>query len=313
MDQVLHRLEHHRPPGTGEIEQPLDAEQVRAAQRDQRLHRALEHRPDQRRLVAHDEADDAVANATPRRRSPSAARWRRSARCRSGVFGSMSPFTATSIAARGLRSSSIARQLLDRLAVGDVGLRDDDAVGQDRLLARLRRLLEIFQPVHRVDHREHDLDGEFSRRARGRWRRSAGSGSGRRGRWFRSARGRNAGFFRGRGRTTSRRSVFCKSVRVLQHRQPLPSSVTSSLLSRSSASSMPSDPNSLTISAVPLPSGVSRNRRTSVVFPAPRNPVTIVTGSREPRSRFCRRPKPATARETDGVGPYGEDCTSRRG
>ena len=40
---------------------------------------------------------------------------------------------------------------------------------------------------------------------------------------------------------TSRRSAFCKSVRVLQHRQPLPSSVTSSLLSRSSASSMPSD------------------------------------------------------------------------
>ena len=53
---------------------------------------------------------------------------------------------------------------------------------------------------------------------------------------------------------------------------------------------MPSEPNSLTISAVPLPSGVSRNRRTSVVLPAPRKPVTIVTGSRDPRSRFCRRP-----------------------
>ncbi len=89
---------------------------------------------------------------------------------------------------------------------------------------------------------------------------------------------------------TSRRSVFCKSVRVLQHMQPLPSSVTSSLLWRSRASSIPSDPNSLTMSAVPLPSVVSRNRRTSVVFPAPRKPVTIVTGSREPRSRFCRRP-----------------------
>src|SRR5439155_26482543 len=89
---------------------------------------------------------------------------------------------------------------------------------------------------------------------------------------------------------------FCKSVRVLQHKQPLPSSVTSSLLSRSRASSMPSHPNSLTISAVPFPSGESRKRRTSVVFPAPRNPVTIVTGSRDPRSRFCRRPKrPASA------------------
>src|SRR5882724_11387263 len=54
---------------------------------------------------------------------------------------------------------------------------------------------------------------------------------------------------------------------------------------------MPSEPNSLTTSAVPRPSGDSRKRRTRVVLPAPRKPVTIVTGSREPRSRFCRRPK----------------------
>ena len=80
---------------------------------------------------------------------------------------------------------------------------------------------------------------------------------------------------------TSLRSAICRSVRVLQQRQPLPSSVTSSLLARSSASSMPSEPNSLTISAVPRPSGVSRKRRTSVVLPAPRKPVTIVTGSRD--------------------------------
>ena len=61
--------------------------------------------------------------------------------------------------------------------------------------------------------------------------------------------------------------------------------------SRNSASSMPTEPNSLTISAVPRPSGVCRKRRTRVVLPAPRKPVTIVTGSRDPRARFCRRPK----------------------
>ena len=60
---------------------------------------------------------------------------------------------------------------------------------------------------------------------------------------------------------------------------------------------MPSEPNSLTTSAVPRPSGVSRKRRTSVVFPAPRNPVTMITGSREPRSRFCRRPKRVAVEE----------------
>ncbi len=72
--------------------------------------------------------------------------------------------------------------------------------------------------------------------------------------------------------------------------QPLPSSVTSSVLLRRSASSMPTEPNSLTMSAVPSPSGVSRNFRTSVVLPEPRNPVTMVTGNRVPRSRFWRRP-----------------------
>ena len=66
---------------------------------------------------------------------------------------------------------------------------------------------------------------------------------------------------------------------------------TSSVLERTSASSMPTAPYSLMMTALPRPSGVARNRRNSVVFPAPRNPVTIVTGSREPRSRFCRRPK----------------------
>ena len=45
MDQVLHRLEHHRALAAREIEQPLDAQEIGPAQRDQRLHRALEHRP----------------------------------------------------------------------------------------------------------------------------------------------------------------------------------------------------------------------------------------------------------------------------
>ena len=89
---------------------------------------------------------------------------------------------------------------------------------------------------------------------------------------------------------TSRCSVTCRSERTLQHRQPLPSSAMLSLDERSSASSMPVSPNSLTMTAVPAPCGVARKRRTSVVFPAPRKPVTTVTGIRAPRSRFARRP-----------------------
>ncbi len=53
---------------------------------------------------------------------------------------------------------------------------------------------------------------------------------------------------------------------------------------------MPTAPNSLTITAVPAPSGDLRKRRISVVFPAPRNPVTTVTGTRAPRSRLSLRP-----------------------
>ena len=83
----------------------------------------------------------------------------------------------------------------------------------------------------------------------------------------------------------------------MQHRQPLPSSVTSSLDPRTSASSMPTLPNSLMTTAVPAPSGVARKRRTSVVLPAPRKPVTTVTGMRAPRARLSRRPNGPASRE----------------
>src|SRR6266849_4121944 len=65
---------------------------------------------------------------------------------------------------------------------------------------------------------------------------------------------------------TSPRSAICRSERVLQHRHPLPRRVTSSVLPRRSASSMPTLPNSLMTTAVPSPSAVVRKRRTSVVF-----------------------------------------------
>ena len=91
---------------------------------------------------------------------------------------------------------------------------------------------------------------------------------------------------------TSRRNAICKSVRVLQHRQPLPSSVTSSLLSRSSASSMPSAPNSLTISAVPWPSGrFEEPPHQRGLSGAEKAGDDRHRQSRAPRSRFCRRPK----------------------
>ena len=96
---------------------------------------------------------------------------------------------------------------------------------------------------------------------------------------------------------TRLRSAFCRSKRMLQHRQPLPSSVTSSLEARTSASSMPTLPNSLMTTAVPSPSGRARKRRSSVVFPAPRKPVRTVTGIFAPRACLSLRPKGSVSRE----------------
>ena len=55
----------------------------------------------------------------------------------------------------------------------------------------------------------------------------------------------------------------------MQQTQPLPSSTVSSALSRTSASSMPTAPNSLMMTAVPCPSGEARKRCSSVVLPLP--------------------------------------------
>src|SRR5262249_41796945 len=84
---------------------------------------------------------------------------------------------------------------------------------------------------------------------------------------------------------------------MLQHRQPLPSSVTFSVEARTSASSMPTLPNSLITTAVPSPMGLARNRRTNVVLPAPRKPVTTITGSLAPRACLSLRPNRPASRE----------------
>jgi len=81
------------------------------------------------------------------------------------------------------------------------------------------------------------------------------------------------------------RKVSCRSVRILQQRQPLPSSTVTSLLDRNRALSMPISPYSLTMTAVLAPSGFSSSARIRVVLPEPRNPVTAMTGSRGPRGR----------------------------
>ena len=201
------------------------------------------------------------------------------------------------MAARGLSSCRRRVRRSTVAGVGEIGLRDHDAVGEDHLLARLRRRCRVRLAVHRVDHGEHHLDVRTRRRARGRSRTSAGSAPDRRGPLVSiSDAAETAALCRARGRPPAGAARSADRCGCCSRGSRCRAAV-SSALSRSSASSMPTAPNSLTISAVPAPSGVSRNRRTSVVLPAPRNPVTMVTGIRAPRSRFCRRPNGPASRE----------------
>ena len=79
---------------------------------------------------------------------------------------------------------------------------------------------------------------------------------------------------------------------TVQHRQPLASSNSWPLSApvssqpmpqlRSSSPSMPSSPNSLTMTAMRLPCAWVSKWRSSVVLPLPKKPVTMVAGI------FCR-------------------------
>ena len=82
----------------------------------------------------------------------------------------------------------------------------------------------------------------------------------------------------GREPSSRRSSVSTRSPRTVQHRQPSDSSITSSPDASISAWSSPMAPNSFTITAVRCSAGSRSSRLSSVVLPAPRNPVRTVTG-----------------------------------
>ena len=229
-----------------------------------------------------------AASATKPERSPAAGSM---TRC-----GSSAPLTAMSMVARGLR---LCRRCVSRstvAGVGEIGLRDHEAVGEDHLLARLGGAVERGFAVDRVDHGQHHLDVKFA----------AERAVGGEGLQDRAGIGETAGLDHDAAERRHRAALAIDhqaAQRVLQvgagvaAEAAVAEQQVSSALSRTSASSMPTAPNSLTMTAVPCPSGVARKRRTSVVLPAPRKPVTIVTGIRAPRSRFCRRPNGPASRE----------------
>jgi len=90
----------------------------------------------------------------------------------------------------------------------------------------------------------------------------------------------------GLGRVSSASITGRNSSATVQHRQPLASSTMSSSAQpgmphwRNVSPSMPISPNSLTMMAMRRPAAWDITWRSSVVFPAPRKPVTMVAGMR---------------------------------
>ena len=179
------------------------------------------------------------------------------------------------------------------------------------LLARLGRPFRASPARRRHRRRRPPPRRRIRRRARGRSRRFAGSGRGRRARWSRSGCARNAGPRRARGRPPAGAARSAGRCGNCSTGSRCRAASTSSVALRSSASSMPTAPNSLTTTAVPRAFRRLRKRRTSVVLPAPRKPVTMVTGIRAPRARFCRRPNGPASREGKRCDAFGQKSISR--
>ena len=131
----------------------------------------------------------------------------------------------------------------------------------------------------------------------------------------------------GRSRASSLSMVGMKSSATVQQMQPLVSSTISpgaqafAAHSSTSPPSKPASPNSLTITAMRRPSACVSSERSSVVLPAPRNPVRTVTGTRDiansPQGeRFSQSGSPAAMNTTLGTAAatiwLRRPCASRK-
>ena len=167
------------------------------------------------------------------------------------------------------------------LVRGDqVGLADEDLVGEADLAARLLAVVELLRRVLGIDQREDRVEqvalGDLVVHEEGLRHRARG----RPGRWSRSRRGRSRA-----GPCASWPPAVCsasrRSSRIVQQMQPLLIWTICSFDSVTRMSlSMFSSPNSFSITAIFWPCASLRMRLSSVVLPEPRKPVRMVAGMR---------------------------------
>ena len=131
---MLHELHQHRSLAAFDIEKAFDTQQVRPTQLHQRIHRTRKYRPWHRRFFGQDKTADTITVGGLRNEWVAlvGGRFDKTLRIdfavdrlqdlRSGIEGAQS---------RGQRGQPTV--------AGNIGLRDDETVGEYRLLARLGR------------------------------------------------------------------------------------------------------------------------------------------------------------------------------
>src|SRR5204862_8111788 len=118
------RVHHYRSAAAGDVEQALHAQEIAAAQRNERLHGAREGVPRERRILGENEAQDAIAVLG----FGDEARARRSTGRRIALEHKARIEIAVDRAVNGgarIERAKASCELLDRLRLGEVTLRDD--------------------------------------------------------------------------------------------------------------------------------------------------------------------------------------------
>src|SRR5262249_16690082 len=159
----------------------------------------------------------------------------------------------------GVDAADTRLHLAELVGIDQVGLVEQDDVGERDLVLRLRRVLEAVLQPFGVGDRDHRVELGLAAATRAHDERLA----------HRRVVGRRMAskllFLR-----ISPSMMRTRSPRTVQQTQPLFISNTSSSAPTTRSLSMPISPNSLTMTAYFCPCGSDRIRLSSVVLPAPR-------------------------------------------
>ena len=146
MREVLHELHQHRSLAALDIEKAFDTQQVRPTQLHQRIHRTRKYRPWHRRFFGQDKTADTIAVSSLRNEWVALVGNRFDEALRID-------FTVDRLQdlGPGIEGAQSGGQRAQCAVAGDICLRDDETVGEYRLLARLGRPFKRVTAGNGVD------------------------------------------------------------------------------------------------------------------------------------------------------------------